>query len=60
MKKELKKYAVIVAGIIGGGLTYVGSLVTFSCLLNGDERSMVLAIFPALLVAGLISEKDKH
>lgn len=59
IKRLFKRCAIYVGAIMGAVLSYFGTLAIIAHYMNGDERSLILAFFPAALVALLITMKGE-
>ena len=61
-QKIIKRSMLWLAMVLTSVLTYLGSLVVIAYLMNGDERSLIIAVFPALLSMGIFeqSKGDKR
>lgn len=57
MKMKFKKIALYVAALFSGFLSYVGAVVIAAGLTNGDERSLIIAALPAVVIASYIGLK---
>jgi hypothetical protein len=59
-KKIVNRALLWIASVVAGALTYIGAVAVVAYFMDGDERSLFIAILPALAVTfGLVEQREE-